>query len=109
MQPNGSTRVYDSTFFALCHRRFDLAAYLVIIARSFGNIFNDVLYLTNMVIIVGHCGSYSADRNIRPQAEGNGRQKKLSDTIHETSPSCSDCGRPEKERADAKPARQWTI
>jgi hypothetical protein len=96
MQPNGSTRVYDSTFFALCHRRFDLAAYLVIIARSFGNIFNDVLYLTNMVIIVGHCGSYSADRNIRPQAEGNGRQKKLSDTIHETSPSCSDCGRRKK-------------
>ena len=58
----------------------------MIVARSFGNIFNDVLYLTNMAVIVGHCGSYSSDRNIRSQAERNGRQQKLSDTIHKTFP-----------------------
>jgi hypothetical protein len=98
MQPTEATarRSYRTQFFALCHGRIDLAAYLVIIARSFGNIFNDVLYLTNMGVIVGHCGSYGADRNIRPQAERNGRQQKLSDAIHKTSPSLPDCGKRKK-------------
>jgi hypothetical protein len=80
----------------------------VIIARSFGNIFNDVLYLTNMVIIVGHRGSYSADRNIRPQADRNGRQKKLT-ILSISHPLRAQTRQTEKERADAKPTRQCTI